>query len=227
MKKVYSNLAWVIVFIISLGGLFEPRLGLLLLPMIVFMFFSGMLNGKYWCGNLCPHGILFDRIIEMISRNKHIPRLLKNKSVVAFGLIAFMSGMAYRVMKLISLWGEADLLEKLGVVMVGNYTLVTILGIALAIAYKPRAWCRVCPMGSFQMIVSKAFFLKKYVPFLDAKVQLIEGKSCVGCKKCTKACPIEIEPHKYISRDSKVTTDLCIKCGKCVEACPLKVIEMS
>lgn len=227
MKKAYNNLAWIIVFIITIGGYFEPRLGLLLLPMMVFMFFSGVLSGKYWCGNICPHGILFDRVFQLISRNKYIPGLLKNKSIAAFGLIVFMSGMIYRVFKIISLWGNGDFLYKLGTVMVINYAVVTILGISLAIIYKPRSWCRVCPMGNFQLIMSKAFFLKKHITFFDKKVSLIEGKNCASCKICSKECPIEIDPHTYISTISRVSTDMCIKCSKCVDVCPANAIDMA
>ena len=52
----------------------------------------------------------------------------------------------------------------------------------------------------------------------------IDPAKCVGCTKCTKACPVNAiagtvkQPH-VINRDK------CIKCGACVEVCPFKAID--
>jgi polyferredoxin len=44
-------------------------------------------KGRYWCGNICPHGSLFDSLLYPITNNKKIPSFFKSK---ALGIIFFI-----------------------------------------------------------------------------------------------------------------------------------------
>ncbi len=52
----------------------------------------------------------------------------------------------------------------------------------------------------------------------------IDPAKCVGCTKCTKACPVKAISGT-VKQPHLIDQDLCIKCGACVEACPFKAID--
>ena len=50
------------------------------------------------------------------------------------------------------------------------------------------------------------------------------GRGCIGCMKCTKACPTNA-----ISVSNNLATidqDLCIACMQCADECPVKAIQL-
>ncbi|MEA4872831.1 MAG: NADH-quinone oxidoreductase subunit NuoF [Synergistaceae bacterium] len=52
----------------------------------------------------------------------------------------------------------------------------------------------------------------------------IDPAKCVGCTKCTKACPVKAISGT-VKQPHLIDQDLCIKCGACVEVCPFKAID--
>ena len=46
---------------------------------------------------------------------------------------------------------------------------------------------------------------------------------CLGCNRCTRACPIEMANHTYLDDDGqlkvKINTQQCISCGACISVC--------
>ena len=50
--------AWLFTIVVAIGGLFQPRLGLLVIPVILALTLMSIFRGRYWCGNFCPHGSL-------------------------------------------------------------------------------------------------------------------------------------------------------------------------
>jgi polyferredoxin len=70
-----------------------------------------------------------------------------------------------------------------------------------------RVWCRyLCPLGAINGIVGKIGFIR---------VQR-ESESCIGCKLCTKKCPMHIPVHKK----GRVLSAECNMCLTCVDVCP-------
>jgi polyferredoxin len=41
--------------------------------------------------------------------------------------------------------------------------------------------------------------------------------SCISCRKCDKACPMNIQ----VSKHDQVRNGQCINCMKCIETCPV------
>jgi NADH-quinone oxidoreductase subunit F/NADP-reducing hydrogenase subunit HndC len=52
----------------------------------------------------------------------------------------------------------------------------------------------------------------------------IDPAKCVGCTKCTKACPVNAITGT-VKQPHVIDQALCIKCGACVEVCPFKAID--
>jgi NADH-quinone oxidoreductase subunit F/NADP-reducing hydrogenase subunit HndC len=53
----------------------------------------------------------------------------------------------------------------------------------------------------------------------------IDPAKCVGCTKCTKACPVNAIAGT-VKQPHLIDQDLCIKCKACVEVCPFKAIDV-
>ena len=55
----------------------------------------------------------------------------------------------------------------------------------------------------------------------------IETDQCVGCGKCSTACPMGLDVRKLVSedKDGALKTTECIQCGACVDDCPKKVLS--
>ena len=52
----------------------------------------------------------------------------------------------------------------------------------------------------------------------------IDPAKCVGCTKCTKACPVSAI-YGTVKQPHVIDQTLCTKCGACVEVCPFKAID--
>ena len=64
---------------------------------------------------------------------------------------------------------------------------------------------------------------------LPAKFSLVKirpsGNKCIGCGKCNKICPMDVDVQKYIENGLKVKSTECIFCRNCIHICPVKAIK--
>lgn len=216
---------WLLVFLIAVGGLFYPLLGLLVLLIMFLIMVVGVFNGRYWCGNMCPHGSLFDNLMNKITRKKGINNILKSK-YFKWGFFVFFMGMfLVRLLRVINFWGTAEFMNKLGFLFVLQYLIMpTIVGISLAYIFSPRAWCVICPMGTMGEIMYKLGELIR-TNILGKKVEIISPELCKECGACARVCPLELVPYKNFNELNQFTDDQCMKCGKCIESCPLNILR--
>lgn len=111
-------------------------------------------------------------------------------------------------------WGNS---KAVGGVFRMMWILSTGIAIGLGLYFKPRSWCTVCPMGSFQGISSRNTYL------------LTVEDTCVQCKKCEKICPISTYPGSFKREEGtgKVPSIECLRCSNCVMSCPKKALHFS
>ncbi len=78
-----------------------------------------------------------------------------------------------------------------------------------------RFFCKyACPMGAFLGLISR---------FSLFKVRR-NAETCIDCKLCDHACPVNIE----VSSAEVINSAECIDCNECVTACPVKdTLEVS
>lgn len=230
-KKAVSNkvkdYSWILVPIIAVGGLFYPKLGLLLLPIMGTIIIMGLFTGKFWCGNLCPHGGLFDQIIAPFSKNRKIPKAISSRTFKIVFFLFFMGMFSVRTMRIISLWGSLYFLDKVGFIFALNYLMPTIIGTVLALFVRPRAWCTFCPMGTMEQL---AYKLGKFLDInrrTDKKVTSIAQDKCIKCTKCANVCPVQLQPYLNLSNIHQFENENCIRCGICVDNCPLGILTLA
>lgn len=77
-------LYWILLAYLVVGA-FYPIIGLLALICMVAPVAFAMRRGRWWCGNACPRGSLYDRILSKYSPHRPIPKFVRS-----FGFRLFM-----------------------------------------------------------------------------------------------------------------------------------------
>ena len=225
MKSI-NKYSWILVPLIAFGGIFYPLLGLLVLLIMFVLMVLGLVNGRYWCGNLCPHGSLFDNIINKISFSKTIPPILKS-SYFKWGFFIFFMGMfVLRFIRVLDHLGTEKFFANLGFLFVLQYLIMpTIVGISLASFISPRAWCSFCPMGTLAEIMYRLGKVTG-LNILDQKVNITAPDKCQECGLCAEACPLDLVPHQNYNSRGQFINPHCMQCAQCVQKCPLDLLRI-
>ncbi len=223
---IIKKTSWVLVPIISVGGLFFPLLGLAVIGIMLALMMFGIFKGQYWCGNLCPHGSLFDRFYQKPSRFKKIPAFFQSPILKWLFFIFFMTMFIYRLIFVLGHREEIEFLPQLGSIFVNQYLVwPTIVGSFLALIINPRTWCTFCPMGTMQQIMNrmgKALHLQSKT---EKYVTIISEEDCPHCGKCAAVCPMQLQPYKNW-HEKQFKDEECIKCSVCVANCPKNLLSM-
>lgn len=219
--------SWLFILVVAFGGLWIPKLGLLMIPVMLALPLFGFAKGKYWCGNICPHGSFFDRFIQHISLNRKIPGWAKSKITMILAFSWFMYMLGGRLIKVSALWGTLPFVDKLGFIFVMNYFVVTLVGSTLALLINPRTWCNFCPMSTFQIIFYKLGKLLRLNKTTDKKVSISRKEMCHSCGKCARVCPLQLTPYLEFSEKNQFDNESCIRCSTCVKNCPAGILSLS
>ncbi len=91
-------------------------------------------------------------------------------------------------------------------------TITTVLALILALIFRARAWCIICPVWTFSWLI----WGKNKPLFISSK--------CIDCKKCEMVCPMGLAPYKD-KKTGKLQSLDCIKCKTCVYNCPVKALN--
>ena len=209
---------WILLIFLCVG-LFYPVIGFIAILCMVAPVGLAIYKGRHWCGNFCPRGNFYDQVLSRISPQKPIPAFLRKSSfrkfMVAFIFTVFGVQMYFA-------WGD---LSAMGAVFVNIILITTIVGIVLGLRYHQRSWCSFCPMGTMSSWVTPK--PKKRSKKLDKKLfkTIMVDDSCIGCKLCTKVCPMQLKPYEEKGNPDGFMHSDCLKCGKCIKKCPKKALK--
>lgn len=214
VTSIYQFFASSSLLVVKLRSTLGIIIGLAIMSAIVF--------GPIICGFICPFGAIQDllsRVGKMIFKRKYntfVPNSLESK----------LKYLRYVVLVLtfaLTATASVTLLEALNpyhaflTVFNRKFTTLGIIGfVMLAIVvitslFIQRPWCKyLCPYGAFLGLFNKVKVFR-----------VVRNKeTCVGCRKCSKECPMSIDVHK--SEEVRVLS--CISCMECVgdKVCPKK-----
>jgi len=85
------NLYWIIIAYIIIGW-FYPVIGLIALICMIGPVLTSIWRGRFWCGNVCPRGNLYDRLLSKYSPHKPIPAFVRTFGFRLF-MVFFIFGM--------------------------------------------------------------------------------------------------------------------------------------
>lgn len=210
MKLLYlwKKYSFIILLIFLILGLIDFRISMVAIICMIAPIILSPFKGRFWCGNLCPRGNFYDKVVSRFSNKRKVPKLLKSvyfrAAVVIFMLAMFGKGIYTN-------WGN---LYGIGQVFYRIIFVTTLVGVFLSLFYNERTWCSFCPMGSISAFIAH---IKKDRSTLNV------SNSCVSCKLCSKKCPMGIVPYEY--KGNSLHHPDCIQCGRCVTACPKNCIN--
>jgi polyferredoxin len=201
MLKITPYLG-IIVIIVSIGGIFYPKIGYFLLLVFATLMIIAPFRGRWFCGNLCPRGSFVDFWLGPISRKVKIPPIFRS---MWFRIPVFIILMGFMVYRIIQTEGVVD---KVGMVFVTLCIMTTTASILFGVLFSPRAWCTFCPMGTVQRSMG------------GSKYQLqVDKERCIDCGLCQKVCPMQLPVNEIMEKPD------CVKCARCVEACPKEALH--
>jgi polyferredoxin len=195
-----------------------------------------VLQGKVWCGMLCPNGGLADLVWSRVSlRLFPFPNWLGKGNVLRAlfvgGMIAWFAGVVWYVNVHLGLPVAFASYDAHGWLFLRFCQSMILLAAVMGIVFEPRAFClHVCPGGTLGTLLARA--AKRSPVALDVR-------SCVGCRACTKACHMPdrlLEPllneaaaRKARGEDSGTlpVSSSCFGCLGCVAACPRGAIRLN
>ena len=180
----------------------------------------GLLLGRAVCGFLCPFGLIQELLNKIPSPKLNLPRRLTR---VKFFLLAIF----VLILPVATQYGEPTFCEYIcpaGTLEAGLPLIATheefrdvlgnlfalkvsiLLAVLIGSVLVHRFFCRVmCPLGAIYGLLNKHSFYR--IAFAPDK--------CVGCGRCKKNCPLDLDPTRELDSVE------CVRCGRCVSICPV------
>jgi len=183
-------------------GFYFPWIGLSIFACMVIGMWSSVKYGRKWCDYMCPRGSFLDYYLMKISPQRSLPKWFYSyKFRITFIVILF----SFLTFKIVKAWPD---FEGVCFAFVTTIAMTTFLSFILAFIFRARAWCVICPVGTFGgLIGGKKNRLK------------VDFAKCVNCTNCEIVCPMGLAPFKDKKKGELQSKD-CIRCGTCVVNCP-------
>lgn len=181
--------------------------------------FLGILFGPVFCGWVCPLGTVQEfvgKIGKKIFKNKYnhfityqLDKYLRFLRYAVAVWVIYITAVSGKL-----LFSNIDPYHALFNFWTSEITIAGIVVLSLTLLaslFVERPWCKyTCPFGA---ILGLTNFVRIF------KLRRNE-ETCIGCKKCTKECPMNID----VATQETIKDHQCISCLKCTSesACPVE-----
>lgn len=192
----------------------------------------GVMLGRAVCGLLCPFGLVQDLLHKIPSPKLSVPKKIDRparyvKYAVLLVLVVLLPAFAAPeggiappyfckyVCPAGTLGGGIPLLltnpslrQAAGLLFTWKALALALILAASVVIHRP--FCKyLCPLGAFYAVFNRFSLYQMH----------FDREKCVGCGKCEKACPMNVEVTRNINNPE------CIRCGMCQSVCPADAIS--
>lgn len=193
----------------------------------------GLLAGRFYCGKLCPFGLVQDLLAKITRKKKTLPLWFGNLKYGSLGLLTVILPLIFLTPVFCKLCPAGALEASLPIIGIEFYQklsgtlpfgfspILDMLSIWFAIkmlilgffimgsVFFKRPFCQICPLGAIFSLFNR--FRLTPAPALNLS-------ACSSCGKCQSLCPAGIDPSK------KLNSHNCIQCGECEkQVCPAQM----
>lgn len=169
--------------------------------------FGPLFFGRGWCGYACWTAMILDLLPYKRPETQR-------KKIGYIRYITFFLSLLFVLLLFLLKVPEKNKIMFWSFI-IGNLIYYTV-GLLLAFMFKDnRAFCKyICPI---------TVFLKPMSYYSYIRVKVDENK-CISCKKCTKACPMNVDVTSNSRKRLNATE--CILCAKCIDECPTGALKL-
>lgn len=197
-------------------GLLIAGLYMNLRMVLIILLPVSLLFGNFFCGWACPYGAVQELMGDIGSKifkkkfkmPRKIQKYLQYLRYVLF--VILMIGILDFILSPTNGYGTFMSVVSERMTTVASATALGIMIFYLVLSmFFERAFCNyLCTEAAKYGVLSmtRIFSIKR------------DEDSCVNCRKCDKACPMNIE----VSVHDQVRNGQCINCMKCIQVCPVE-----
>ncbi len=188
---------------LELGGIVNVVTGVSALNVGVIVICAvialALVAGRTFCGQICPVGSL-QELASAVPVQKFVIRNTKILELIRFCVFIATVIAAISLIDLMAVTGLYDLFS-----LTLSASLLVAAALILLSVFLYRPVCRIlCPFGVlFSLCAEFSVF------------RLRRTETCIGCKKCEKACPAMTAGEHDSKRE-------CYLCGRCTDVCKVK-----
>lgn len=179
-----------------IAGYFFPVIGFLALICMIAPVAFAVRRGRWWCGNACPRGNFYDRLLSRYSPHKPIPAFVRKRGFRIFMVLFIFTMFGIQMYRA---WGDWD---AMGRVFWTIILVTTVVGVTLSFIFAPRTWCSFCPMGTLSSWVTprEGKLPEKY------KRIFVSSTCQMKCKSCARDAPCSLRPTTAADRSRAIST---------------------
>ena len=205
-EKLRKRMSLTFIPVIALG-FFIPWLGFSIFVCMIAGLGISIKQSRKWCDWFCPRGSFLDIFIEPISPQKKLPAWFYSyKFRIAF--IACLFG--FLGFNIYLAWPS---FSAIGFAFVKTLMITTVISIVLGVFFRARAWCVLCPVGTFSGMIGGSKNALK-----------VDFGKCLDCTNCERVCPMGLVPYKDKKLGELQSKD-CISCKTCISNCPVGALR--
>lgn len=209
LVQFWKKYSFLFFFAFLVAGLFDFRFALVAIICMVGPVTMAFFKGRFWCGNICPRGGLYDRVVSKFSGKRKPARFFTSAFFRAFIVIFIVSMFSLSIYFTPEKTGES-----IGKIFYRIIVATTVVGVVLSFFFNHRTWCAFCPMGTLSSLAARVNRRRNRLEVTSA---------CVSCTLCEKTCPMGLVPSDY--KGDRLHHPDCTQCGDCVGVCPKNAIR--
>lgn len=198
-----QQIIWALFLPILALWYFVPAIWYSILVCMIAWLWIAQWQWRKWCDWFCPRWSFLDAYVMRLSPQKKLPNWFYSYKFRLSFIWALFTFLLYNI------YNAYPDLSNIWFAFVKTLTITTILSLILALIWRARSWCVICPVWTMSWLIWWGRWALK-----------VDIWKCINCSMCEKVCPMWLAPYKDKSIWTLQSKD-CIRCWTCIKNCPV------